>query len=254
MTRAWQLLLRVSLALLAFLLSVMTVASCARESSKPSDGLRETEANRTTQPASPERVQFEFVRFTPDPVEPDTSCVVTVIGDAERVALAVPGASTSRGPLPGSGFWKKHNERLELSKGAAGTWDARFIAPSEAGVYPVSLVVTRNGSERTITKPEWILRVYPADFLNRPSFPTPERAIEASIADSYPGATIDAIERRPLLEEDTRNEEFNRLYLATFTLPHGTPVLAPGRNSEFYYVIKDGPDGEWRVLMSGSGP
>ena len=246
--------LRTGIGILALVVFVFTVASCAREPSKPSIGSSKNEATQTTQPAGAERAQFEFVRFTPDPVEPDTSCVVTVIGDAERVTLAAPGASTSRGSLPGSEFWKKNNERIELSNVGPGIWEARFIAPSEPGVYPVSLIITREGSETSISRADWILRVHSSKLLSQPSYPTPEQAIKSSLAEWFPNARVDVIEPRPFLPFDKRNKKFNRLYVATFTHMHSSPTHPAGSDSLCFYVVKDGPEGKWRVLSAGSSP
>lgn len=246
--------LRIGIGILALAFFVFTVASCAREPSKPSTGSTENEATQTTQSASSERAQFEFVRFTSDPAEPDTNCVVTVVGDAERVTLAVPGASTSRGAHPGFSFWKQNGERIELSNVGPEIWEARFIAPGEPGVYPVSLVVTREGFETTISKTDWVLRVYPPGLLSQPSYQTPELAITSSLAEWYPDTRVGVIEPRPFLPFDKRNKKFNRLYIATFTHTRSTPTHPAGPDNLCFYVVKDGPNGNWRVLSAGSSP
>ncbi|MGB9803905.1 copper amine oxidase N-terminal domain-containing protein [Desulfofundulus sp.] len=190
----------------------------------------------------------EELVFDPNPVEPDKglSILVRTSGSASRPVVRLRGVGGSAEP---NEYWRQA-DKITLSPGGPGEWVVGLLSPGQAGVYPAE--VTVNGL--TFTAGNWLLKVYPEGFLNRPGYATPEEAVRARFAQDFKGCSLREIEERPLLPDDLRDPRYHKLFLVTFYQPYDGPVLPAGMHSYFYYILRDGPNGFWRVAGGGTGP
>lgn len=190
----------------------------------------------------------EELALDPNPVEPDKglSILVRTSGPASRPVVRLKGAGWPGEP---SEYWRQADSII-LSPGSPGEWVVGCTSPGRAGIYPAE--VTVNGL--TFTSGNWLLKVYPAGFLQQPGYLTPEEAVRARFAQDFKGCTLRGIGERQLLPDDRRDPRYHKLFLLTFYQPYDGPVLPAGTHSYFYYTLCDGPHGLWRVAEGGTGP
>ncbi|MEW6192614.1 MAG: copper amine oxidase N-terminal domain-containing protein [Bacillota bacterium] len=194
----------------------------------------------------------QALRFDPNPAAPEGALTITAqmsgpVTGAPAVRLRGVGGPASQEPL--DGYWR-NRDQITLRPAGPDEWGVGCTAPATAGIYPAT--VTADGL--TFTAPDWLLKVYPEGFLNQPGYTTPEEAIRARFARDFKGCTLKTLTPRPLLPEDKRDPAYHKLYLITYYQPYGGPILPSGTHTYFYYVVKDGPAGAWRVLSGGTGP
>jgi hypothetical protein len=194
----------------------------------------------------------EGLILDPNPVEPDRALSITVrtSGPAAQVTLSLNSSSTMPGPLPGGEFWQTSGEKVTLSPVGSDVWIRGVVAPSEVGVYPVEVTV----DGLIFTADDWFLKVYPEGFLQQTGYATPEEALRARFAQDFRGCELRRIDSKTLLPDDRRDPRYHKLFLITFYQPYDGPVLPAGTHSYFYYVLRDGPNGLWRVAEGGTGP
>lgn len=190
----------------------------------------------------------EELVFEPNPAEPDKglSVLVRTSGPASRPVVRLKGVG---GPGEPNEYWRQ-TDKISLSPGGSGGWGAGFLSPGQAGLYPAE--VTVNGL--TFTAGDWLLKVYPEGFLNQPGCVAPEEAVRARFGQDFKGCLLREVRERPLLPDDSRDQRYHKLFLVSFEQPYDGPVLPAGTHTYFYYVIKDGPAGLWRVAGGGTGP
>lgn len=190
----------------------------------------------------------EELVFDPNPMEPDKglSILVRASGPVSRPVVRLKGAGGTGEP---NEYWRQ-TDSITLSPGGPGEWVVGFLPPGQAGVYPAEVTV----EGLTFTAENWLLKVYPEGFLRRPGYATPEEAARACFAQDFKGCSLREIEERPLLPDDQRDPRYHKLFLITFYQPYDGPVLPAGTHSYFYYVLRDGPNGLWRVTEGGTGP
>lgn len=184
----------------------------------------------------------------PNPVEPGKGLSIRVLtaGPAPAPVAKLKGAGGSGEP---DEYWRG-TDSVTLRPGGPGEWAAGIIAPGQPGVYPVEVAL----GGLTFTADGWLLKVYPEGFLLQPGYATPEEAVRARFARDFKGCELRGIEARPLLPDDRRDPRYHKLFLITYYQPYAGPVLPPGTHAYFYYVVKDGPAGAWRVIQGGTGP
>ncbi len=190
----------------------------------------------------------EELVFAPNPVEPDKglSILVHTSGPASRPVVRLKGVGGTGEP---NVYWRQ-TDKITLSPGGLGEWVAGFFPPGQAGVYPAEVTV----EGLTFTAKDWLLKVYPEGFLNQPGYTTPEEAVRARFVQDFKGCSLREIEERTLLSDDLRDPRYHKLFLITFYQPYDGPVLPAGTHSYFYYVLRDGPYGLWRVAGGSTGP
>lgn len=202
-------------------------------------------------PAPPTTASAEELVFEPNPVEPARGLNILLRLSPTGTKGTQP-VVRLRG-VGGSGesdeYWRQ-GDRITLHPGGPGEWVAGCISPRRAGVYPAEVSL----GKVILTSRDWLLRVYPAGFLREPGFATPEEAVKARFARDFPNCTILEVKPRPLLPDDLRDPDYHRLFMVTFYSPRRNRTLPAGAHTYFYYVVKDGPIGAWRVIQSGTGP
>lgn len=188
------------------------------------------------------------LRLSPNPVEPNSALTVKVLveGQPSSVSVTLRGAGGSAEPVE---YWRK-TPTLTLKPGGPGEWVVGTVAPGQGGVYPVNVKV----GESTVSKPEWLVKVYPRGFLALRGSTSAAEAVKFCFERDFKGCELREIKERPLLEDDKRDPRFHKLFMVVFFKPFEGSVLPSGEISYFYYVVKDGPDGLWRVMQGGTGP
>ncbi|MEW6572511.1 MAG: copper amine oxidase N-terminal domain-containing protein [Bacillota bacterium] len=194
----------------------------------------------------------QVLRFDPNPVAPEGALTITAqisspVTGAPVVRLRGAGGPASQEPL--DGYWQ-NTDQITLRPAGPDEWGVGCIAPATAGIYPAAVIV----DGLTSTAPGWLLKVYPEGFLNQPGYATPEEAIHARFAHDFKGCTLKKLTPRPLLLEDKRDPAYHKLFDITYYQPYAGPILPSGTHTYFYYVLRDGPGGPWRVLSGGTGP
>ncbi|MGB9885637.1 MAG: copper amine oxidase N-terminal domain-containing protein [Moorellales bacterium] len=184
----------------------------------------------------------------PNPVEPGKGLSIKVFtaGPAPAPVVRLAGAGGSGEP---DEYWRG-TDSVTLRPGGPGEWAAGVLAPGQPGVYPAEVAL----GGFTFTADAWLLKVYPEGFLLQPGYPTAEGAVRARFALDFKGCELRGIQARPLLPDDKRDPRYHKLFLITYYQPYAGPVLPPGTHTYFYYVVKDGPAGAWRVIQGGTGP
>lgn len=163
-----------------------------------------------------------------------------------QIEVRLKGVSCSSEP---NEFWRK-TDTVILNPGGPGEWVVGLVGPGRLGIYPVEAKI----EGFTFTCEEWLLKVYPPDFLQQPGYGTAEEAVRERFLQDFPGCTLKKMEPRSLLPDDGRDPRFHALFLLSFYQPYDRPALPQGENSVFYYALKDGPLGLWRALGWGTGP
>jgi hypothetical protein len=192
------------------------------------------------------------LRFDPNPVAPEGALTITAqisgpVTEAPVVRLQGAGGPASQEPL--DSYWR-NRDQITLRPAGPDEWGVGCIAPATAGIYPAAVTV----DGLTFTAPDWLLKVYPADFIDQPGYATPEEAVRARFARDFAGCTLKTLTPRPLLPEDKRDPAYHKLFDITYHQPFAGPILPSGTHTYFYYVLRDGPGGLWRVLSGSTGP
>jgi hypothetical protein len=186
--------------------------------------------------------------LSPNPVEPASALTVKVIleGEPASVSVTLRGAGGSAEPVES---WRK-TSTLSLKPGGPGEWVVGTVAPGQGGVYPVTV----RADDATASEPDWLLKVYPKGFLAEPGSADAAGAVKARFEKEFKGCELREVNERPLLEDDKRDPRFHKLFMVVFFKPFEGPVLPSGQISYFYYVVRDGLGGSWRVMQGGTGP
>jgi hypothetical protein len=186
--------------------------------------------------------------LSPNPVEPASALTVKVIleGEPASVSVTLRGAGGSAEPVE---YWRK-TSTLSLKPGGPGEWVVGTVAPGQGGVYPVTV----RADDATASEPGWLLKVYPRGFLAEPGSADAVGAVKSRFEKEFKGCELREVNERPLLEDDKRDPRFHKLFMVVFFKPFEGPVLPSGQISYFYYVVRDGLGGAWKVMQGGTGP
>jgi hypothetical protein len=164
--------------------------------------------------------------------------VVTGI-ETRTLEARLSGASKARGdPVP----WT----RLRLVQGR---WRGTLPAPELRGIYPVEL---RTGPGAPLLRSKsWLLRVFARGTLARPSFTTAEGVARWWVR-TVPGAKLVALRRWPRPAFDRRDVRLHQLFVLAYSLA-GRPAVSD-RLGIFVTAVRDGFDGQWRLLEATTVP
>ena len=169
------------------------------------------------------------------------SASVTVRGLASRrLEVRLAGATTAAGAPLG---WRP----LRL---AGKVWRGSLPTPTLRGIYPIEV---RAGAGRLVARSaSWILRVFAAGTLSRPSFATPEGVAKWWVRTATGHARLKALKRWPRPGFDLRDQRLHQLLVVAYS-----PVGHPGvdeRLGMFVTAVRNGFDGRWRLLEATLRP
>ena len=166
---------------------------------------------------------------------------VTVRGlPARWLEVRLAGATTASGSLLG---WRP----LRL---AGEVWRGSLPTPALRGIYPIEV---RAGAGRPVTRSaSWMLRVFAAGTLSRPSFATPEGVARWWVRTSTNQGQLVALKRWPRPGFDLRDRRLHQLLVVAYS-PAGEPG-AGARLGMFISAVRDGYDGRWRLLEATLEP
>lgn len=186
--------------------------------------------------------------ISPNPVEPSSGLTVRVRtkGQTSSVEVDFRGVGGSAEPVE---HWRRSSS-LSLRSAGPGEWSANAVAPGHGGVYPVTV----KAGDVAVSRPGWLLKVYPSGFLGQQGKDSAAEAVKAAFGKDFKGCELRGISEKPLLEDDKRDPRFHKLFMVVFFKPFEGPVLPSGEITYFYYAVKDGPEGLWRVMSGGTGP
>ncbi len=270
-----------------FLLSLSCLEKGTEKKKRPSE--KQKEETKTTEKVSlPKPADLVKVAFEPNPVEPNKALTIRVkiekptdeklmmsgslaflYEKSKKVIVCVPGASSashtslpieeSVSGLEGTYFWYKAKDRVELRPSGVDEWSVGCIAPTDESLYFVKVIVKSSSGEEVIENPDWILKVFPEWWEKKESYNTPEEAIRADLKkgveeDLGVSVKVEKIKERKLLPDDRRDNRYLKLFSVEFILSQDTPVLPKGSHIQYYYVLRESPEGNWKVLGSGSAP
>ena len=169
------------------------------------------------------------------------SASVTVHGLAgRRLEVRLAGATTAAGTPFG---WRP----LRL---ASNVWRGSLPTPALRGIYPIEV---RAGAGRPVARSaRWMLRVFAAGTLSRPSFSTPEGVARWWVRTATGHARLRALRRWPRPGFDLRDRRLHQLLVVAYS-----PVGHPGiddRLGMFVTAVRNGFDGRWRLLEATLQP
>lgn len=263
-------------------------AELKRKEREKEKSQEETTPQPFKEEASLQPSDFVELTFEPNPVQPNKALTIKVkiknppdkkalvsgpfaslYKKSRKVWVNIPGASSAshtslpiEEPVPGlegTYFWYKANDQAELKPLGVNEWSIDCIAPTDESLYFPRVLIKSGEKEKILENRRWILKVFPEWWEKKPSFKTPEEATRADLneglgKDLKVDFEIKKIEERKLLPDDRRDNRFLKLYMIAFVLFKETPVLPQGENVQFFYVLKESPEGNWKVLSSGSSP
>jgi hypothetical protein len=166
---------------------------------------------------------------------------VTVRGLASRrLEVRLAGATTAAGAPLG---WNP----LRL---AGKVWRGSLPTPALRGIYPIEL--RASAGQPVARSANWMLRVFAAGTLSRPSFATPEGVARWWVRTATGHAQLRALRRWPRPGFDLRDQRLHQLLVVAYS-----PVGHPGvddRLGMFVTAVRDGFDGRWRLLEATLQP
>jgi len=271
------------LSLLFFSCSSKKIAS----KNAPQEKEKEQTTETTTRPKPAPKIEdLVELSFEPNPVQPNKVLTIKVsvnlpednylvegplayLTRINKITVHIPGASSAsktslplNEPVPGlegTYFWYKANDKVELKSAGKNEWIVGCIAPTDESIYPAEIIIFYGKNEKKISRQDWFLKVFPEKWEEKPGAKTPEEAILNELNRSFAEDLkvrfkLENIEERNLLPDDRRDTRYLKLYMVTFTLLDNTPVLPQGSHTQFFYVLRESPEGNWKVLSSGSAP
>jgi hypothetical protein len=157
------------------------------------------------------------------------------VGDAPAIRLV--GATDGGARLRG---W----QRLQRVEGG---WALAVTPPALDGIYPIRL----RADGRVLGSRQWLLRVFTAATLARPSFATPEEVAAWWVHEI---AHADLVALRPWQRPDfdRRDPRLHRLYVVAYSRPGHAAVQ--DRLGMFITAVRDGYSGRWRLLEASTLP
>jgi hypothetical protein len=169
------------------------------------------------------------------------SASVTVRGLAgRRLEVRLAGATTPAGAPLG---WRP----LRL---AGKVWRGSLPKPALRGIYPIEV---RAGAGRPVVRSaNWMLRVFAAGTLSRPSFATPEGVARWWVRTATGHARLVALRRWPRPGLDLRDRRLHQLLVLAYS-PVGHPDV-DDRRGMFVTAVRNGFDGCWRLLEATLQP
>jgi hypothetical protein len=169
------------------------------------------------------------------------SASVTVRGLAgRRLEVRLAGATTPAGAPLG---WRP----LRL---AGKVWRGSLPNPALRGIYPIEV---RAGAGRPVARSaNWMLRVFTAGTLSRPSFGTPEGVAKWWVRTATGHARLKALRRWPRPGFDLRDRRLHQLLVVAYS-PVGHPDV-DDRLGMFVTAVRNGFDGRWRLLEATLQP
>ncbi len=273
-------------ALILFIFSLIIILSgCSDSSSKL---LTDTKTDKeVTVPTEKKKTLDELIElsFDPNPVLPNTTLTIKVVlkpfredeveeGNLEilknlkKITILIPGASSaSKTSLPiedqvpgleGTYFWFKAQDKVELIKIGENEWTTVCVSPTDECLYDATVKIESESKSVDIKKPGWIMKVFPAGWESSKAFSSLRDAIESELQKEFSSKGVEfkivSAEEKSLLPDDRRNPNYLKLYYVTFEISKDVEYMRKGRNSYFFYLLKESPDGGWKVLSVGSGP
>ena len=169
------------------------------------------------------------------------SASVTVRGLAgRRLEVRLVGATTPAGVPLG---WRP----LRL---AGKAWRGSLPRPALRGIYPIEV---RAGAGQPVARSaNWMLRVFAAGTLSRPSFARPEGVAKWWVRTATGHARLIALRRWPRPGFDLRDQRLHQLLVVAYS-PVGHPDVED-RLGMFVTAVRNGFDGRWRLLEATLQP
>jgi hypothetical protein len=169
------------------------------------------------------------------------SASVTVRGLAgRRLEVRLAGATTPAGVPLGWGPLRL------LGK----VWRGSLPTPALRGIYPIEV---RGGAGRPVARSaNWMLRVFAAGTVSRPSFATPEGVARWWVRTATGHARLVALRRWPRPGFDLRDPRLHQLLVVAYS-PVGHPDVED-RLGMFVTAVRNGFDGRWRLLEATLQP
>jgi hypothetical protein len=169
------------------------------------------------------------------------SASVTVRGLAgRRLEVRLAGATTPAGAPLG---WRP----LRL---AGKLWRGSLPKPALRGIYPIE--VRAGAGQRVARSANWMLRVFAAGTLSRPSFATPEGVARSWVRTATGHARLMALRRWPRPGFDLRDQRLHQLLVVAYS-PVGHPDV-DDRLGMFVTAVRNGFHGRWRLLEATLQP
>ena len=169
------------------------------------------------------------------------SASVTVRGLAgRRLEVRLVGATTPAGVPLG---WRP----LRL---AGKAWRGSLPKPALRGIYPIEV---RAGVGQPVARSaNWMLSVFAAGTLSRPSFARPEGVARWWVRTATGHARLIALKRWPRPGFDLRDQRLHQLLVVAYS-PVGHPDVED-RLGMFVTAVRNGFDGRWRLLEATLQP
>ena len=157
-----------------------------------------------------------------------------------RLEVRLAGATTPSGSLLG---WRP----LRL---AGEVWSGSLPTPALRGIYPIEV---RAGAGQPVARSaNWMLRVFAAGTLSRPSFATPESVAKWWVQTATGHARLMALRRWPRPGFDLRDQRLHQLLVVAYS-PVGHPDVED-RLGMFVTAVRNGFHGRWRLLEATLEP
>lgn len=129
-------------------------------------------------------------------------------------------------------------------------WRGSLPKPALRGIYPIE--VRAGAGQRVARSGNWMLRVFAAGTLSRPSFARPEGVAKWWVRTATGHARLIALRRWPRPGFDLRDRRLHQLFVVAYS-----PVGHPGvddRLGMFVTAVRNGFDGRWRLLEATLQP
>ena len=192
-------------------------------------------ADRHTPTPLPQGHAGTQITLSPPVPTPKQRVSITVTGiSAVSVAVRLVGATSGNGS---ASPW------LPLAL-FAGAWQGVLAQPTLDGVYPIELRLAPGTTP--LRSPDWLLRVFPAGTLTRPSFATPAAVAADWVAHLAGNQTLVAIRDWPVTTLDRRDRRLNQLLVIAYSPNHDHRLA--DRLGIWITAVRDGYNGRWRLL------